>query len=71
MSEYRFEVSQQDAGSRLDVFLSRMDLELSRNQIQRFIENNLILVGGEPQKPSYRLRSGEQVTISLPPPQPS
>ena len=71
VSEYRFEVSQENAGSRLDLFLSRMELELSRNQIQRFIENNHILVDGKQQKPSYRLRSGEQVSISPPPSQPS
>ena len=70
VSEHRFEVSQQDAGSRLDVFLSRMDLELSRNQVQRFIENNHIQVNGIPQKASYRLRPGEQVSVSLPPPPP-
>jgi 23S rRNA pseudouridine1911/1915/1917 synthase len=71
VSVYRFEVSQKDAGSRLDVFLSRMDLELSRNQVQRFIENQHIRVNDEPQKASYRLRSGEQVSISLPPAPPS
>ena len=70
VSEHRFEVSQQDAGSRLDVFLSRMDLELSRNQVQRFIENNHIQVNGKPQKASYRLRPGEQVSVYLPPPPP-
>ena len=71
MSEYSFEVSQQDAGSRLDLFLSRMELELSRNQVQRLIENGRILVNDNPQKASYRLRSGDQVLVSLPPPQPS
>ncbi len=70
VSEHRFEVSQQDAGSRLDVFLSRMDLELSRNQVQRLIENNHIQVNDKPQKASYRLRSGEQVSVYLPPPPP-
>ncbi len=71
MSKYLFEVFQQHAGSRLDVFLSSMDLELSRNQVQRFIEQQHILVNGKPQKASYRLRPGEQVSISLPPPPPS
>jgi 23S rRNA pseudouridine1911/1915/1917 synthase len=68
VSEYRFEVFQQDAGSRLDLFLSRMDLELSRNQIQRLIADSHIRVNGEAQKASYRLRSGEQISVFLPPP---
>lgn len=68
MSEYRFAVSQKDAGSRLDLFLSRMNLELSRNQVQRLIDNNCILVNEKPQKASYRLRSKDQVLVSVPPP---
>ena len=71
MSEYRFEVSQENAGSRLDLFLSRMSLELSRNQVQRLIDNNCILVNGKPQKASYRLRSKDQVLVSVPPAPPS
>ena len=68
VSEYRFEVSQENAGSRLDLFLSRMSLELSRNQVQRLIDNNCILVNKKPQKASYRLRSKDQVLVSVPPP---
>jgi 23S rRNA pseudouridine1911/1915/1917 synthase len=68
VSEYRFAVSQKDAGSRLDLFLSRMNLELSRNQVQRLIDNNCILVNEKPQKASYRLRLKDQVLLSLPPP---
>jgi len=71
VSEYRFEVSQQAAGSRLDVFLSSTDLELSRNQIQRLIEQDHIRVNDQKQKASYRLRPGEEITIFLPPVAPS
>jgi len=71
VSEYRFAVSQKDAGSRLDLFLSRMNLELSRNQVQRLIDNNCILVNGRPQKASYRLRLEDQVLVFVPPPPPS
>jgi 23S rRNA pseudouridine1911/1915/1917 synthase len=71
VSEYRFEVSQENAGSRLDLFLSRMSLELSRNQVQRLIDKNCILVNEKPQKASYRLRSKDQVLVSVPPAPPS
>jgi 23S rRNA pseudouridine1911/1915/1917 synthase len=67
VSEYRFAVSQEDAGSRLDLFLSRMRLELSRNQVQRLIDDNFILVNEKPQKASYRLRSKDQILVSVPP----
>jgi 23S rRNA pseudouridine1911/1915/1917 synthase len=70
VSEYRFEVTQENAGSRLDLFLSRMNLELSRNQVQRLIDNNCILVNDRPQKASYRLRLEDQVLVFVPPPPP-
>jgi 23S rRNA pseudouridine1911/1915/1917 synthase len=69
--EYRFEVNLEDAGARLDVFLSRMVPDLSRNQVKRLIDDNYIKVDGKPHKASYRLRSGEQVTVCLPSPPPS
>jgi 23S rRNA pseudouridine1911/1915/1917 synthase len=70
VSEYRFEVTQEDVGSRLDLFLSRMSLELSRNQVQRLIDNNCILVNDKPQKSSYKLRSKDQIQVFVPPPPP-
>ena len=70
MSEYRFEVTQEDVGSRLDLFLSRMSLELSRNQVQRLIDNNCILVNDKPQKSSYKLRLKDQIQVFVPPPPP-
>ncbi|MGD8530121.1 MAG: RluA family pseudouridine synthase [Syntrophobacterales bacterium] len=68
MSEYRFAVSQKDAGSRLDLFLSRMNLELSRNQVRRLIDNNYILVNDSPEKASYRVRFADKVLVFVPPP---
>jgi 23S rRNA pseudouridine1911/1915/1917 synthase len=64
--EYHFQVKPEDAGSRLDVFLSRMVPDLSRNQIQRLIDDNHIQVDSTPHKASYRLRPGEGVSVSLP-----
>jgi 23S rRNA pseudouridine1911/1915/1917 synthase len=71
VSDYHFAVSQKDAGSRLDVFLSRMNLELSRNQVQRLIDNKCILVNDKPQKSSYQLRSKDQIQVFVPPPPPA
>jgi 23S rRNA pseudouridine1911/1915/1917 synthase len=68
VSEYRFAVSQKDAGYRLDLFLSRMNLELSRNQVRRLIDNNYILVNDSPEKASYRVRFADKVLVFVPPP---
>ena len=71
VAEYHFEVSLQDAATRLDVFVTRAPLGLSRNQVQKLIEEGRIKVGGGLQKASYRLRPGEEIDISLPPPSPA
>ena len=71
VAEYHFEVSLQDAATRLDVFVTRVPLGLSRNQAQRLIQQGRIKVGGGLQKASYRLRPGEEIDISLPPPPPA
>jgi 23S rRNA pseudouridine1911/1915/1917 synthase len=51
--------------------VSRALLGLSRNQVQRLIDEGHIRVAGGQQKASYRLRPGEEILISLPPPLPA
>ncbi|MFP3869394.1 MAG: RluA family pseudouridine synthase, partial [Syntrophobacteria bacterium] len=66
MSEHYFTVSPEDAGIRLDVFLSRTLLGLSRNQVQRLINQEYIRVDGTCQKARYLVRPGEEITVSVP-----
>jgi 23S rRNA pseudouridine1911/1915/1917 synthase len=48
---------------RLDVFLSERISELTRSQIQRFIEERKVRVNGIARKSSYKMKSGEKVEI--------
>lgn len=48
---------------RLDVFLSERINELTRSQIQRFIEERRVKVDGVARKSSYKLKSGEKVEV--------
>lgn len=48
---------------RLDVFLSEKINELTRSQIQRFIEERRVKVDGVARKSSYKLKSGEKVEV--------
>jgi len=48
---------------RLDVFLSEKINELTRSQIQRFIEEKRVKVDGAARKSSYKLKSGEKVEL--------
>ncbi|NIO47849.1 MAG: RluA family pseudouridine synthase [Candidatus Aminicenantes bacterium] len=48
---------------RLDVFLSEKINELTRSQVQRFIEERRVKVDGIARKSSYKLKSGEKVEV--------
>ena len=45
-------------------------LALSRTYIQKLIRESAITVNGKPSKPGYKLRTGDQVSLTLPPPRP-
>ena len=58
-------------GSRLDQFLAGQDTGLTRSRLQRLIVEGQVLVNGATAKPSNKVRSGDLVTLSVPPPRPS
>jgi 23S rRNA pseudouridine1911/1915/1917 synthase len=58
-----FAVSSENAGARLDQFLTAKISDVSRARIQQLIEQTQVLVDGKPAKPSLRLRGGEQITL--------
>ncbi len=60
-----FEVSEADAGTRLDAFLaSRID-GWSRARLQRLIDSGDVLVNGKLAKPSYKVSASDQVEVEL------
>jgi 23S rRNA pseudouridine1911/1915/1917 synthase len=64
------ELTADQGGERLDVFLARRVERLSRSQAQRLIERGLVTVQGEVAKAARIVRSGERVLLRLPPPEP-
>ncbi len=68
MDERLFQISNEDAGQRLDVFLSGKLNDFTRSRIQNLIENGHVLVQGAPAAKNYRLRPGDTVCASIPPP---
>ena len=58
-------------GERLDQFLPRRLSELSRAHAQRLIADGSVLVDGNLRKANYKLQEGQQVTCTLPPPEPA
>ncbi|OGP89477.1 MAG: RNA pseudouridine synthase [Deltaproteobacteria bacterium RBG_16_47_11] len=61
---------EREQGKRLDQFLTGTELNLSRSQVKKLIEKEIILLNGKPTKPSARVRTGDQVSGTLPSPRP-
>lgn len=84
MSKHRiFYVAPDQQGSRLDRFIEAQLIEraetetdapslfpLSRTYIQKLIREDAITVNGKPSKPGYKLRVGDEVSLTLPDPRP-
>lgn len=66
---YHFEVSPDADGKRIDHFLTQCISSMSRNQVQRLIEKGMALVNSRKVRSSYRLRTGDQVDLNIPPPE--
>ncbi len=58
-------------GTRLDKHINEQHPEISRTQAQRLIEEGLVTVNGATGRPSYKVTGGDQISIIIPPPQPS
>lgn len=55
---------------RLDQFVARSVEELTRSAALRLIETGQVTVDGTVQKPSLKLKGGEEIAVSVPPPAP-
>ncbi|GFP40886.1 23S rRNA pseudouridine1911/1915/1917 synthase [Candidatus Hakubella thermalkaliphila] len=62
------EVEEKLEGQRLDTVLAQSIPELSRSQVQRLISEGQVMVDGQPQSKSYRVREKEIIRLTIPPP---
>lgn len=60
-----FKVDEANVDSRLDAYLASQIASWSRARLHRLIENEDVLVNGKSAKPSYRLRSNDEIEIEL------
>jgi 23S rRNA pseudouridine1911/1915/1917 synthase len=65
---YTFRVELSQAGTRLDQFLASRGLPHSRSQIKRRIDEGEVRINGLPAKAATKVRAGDQVDFSPPPP---
>jgi 23S rRNA pseudouridine1911/1915/1917 synthase len=59
-------VTEKHVSKRLDIFIAHYDAYLSRNRIQTLIKAGLALVNGKREKPGYKVKLGEAVSLDLP-----
>lgn len=70
--EHEFSITAEDAGRRLDLYLSGNLNEISRSRIQKLIEDGMLTVNESPcYDKNHRLQPGEFVKLTLPPPEPA
>jgi 23S rRNA pseudouridine1911/1915/1917 synthase len=63
----KLELTADRPGERLDVFLARLARDLSRSQARRLIDDGLVTVDGQQERPSHRLAAGARVVATVPP----
>lgn len=66
-----FSLTPEDVGERLDRYVTRLLPTYSRSYVQQLIDEQQIVVDGRAAKAGYRLRAGNRISVSLPPPKPS
>jgi 23S rRNA pseudouridine1911/1915/1917 synthase len=59
-------VTDKHAGKRLDIFIAHYEPHVSRSRIQSLIKEGLARVNGKTEKPGYKVKPGEQVSLDLP-----
>lgn len=68
MERFAYIVPEEAAGTRTDVFLAKKHPELSRSHIQQLVGDGHVQVNEKMVKSHYKLRSGENVALEIPPP---
>lgn len=69
MEIIRIEISEEDAGSRLDKVLTTNRPDISRTQIQQWIKEGNALVNDKIVKPNYRVKENDLLVIDEPEPE--
>lgn len=67
-TEVRLTVGPEDAGSRLDVVVARIEAVGSRAEAQRLIAAGAVRAGGEARVKRHLVEEGETIEVELPPP---
>ncbi len=70
MQSFEFEVDSACDKTRLDVFLTGAQADISRNFVQKLIEEGRVQVNGAPARAKYRVKVGDSIVMTVPEPAP-
>ena len=62
--------SAEDAGSRIDKYISDNIAELTRSAVQGLIEKGMVTSGGKAASKNMKLKGGEEIVVEIPEPEP-
>ena len=63
-------IQEDEDGKRLDQLLSTLDEIVSRTQAQRLLKSGNVLLNGKPEmSPSRKVRTGQEIMLTIPPPE--
>lgn len=54
-----------EQNSRLDSYISKKDLEISRMMVKKLLDENMIKVNGKTEKPSYKIKENDVIEIQI------
>ncbi|MEC1446166.1 RluA family pseudouridine synthase [Bacillus haynesii] len=70
MEHYDMTVHEQHKGERIDKYLTAVEADWSRTQVQQWIKEDRVLVNGNAVKANYKVQEGDAVSVHVPEPEP-
>lgn len=70
MEHYDMTVHEEHKGERIDKYLTAVEADWSRTQVQQWIKEDRVLVNGNAVKANYKVQDGDAVSVHVPEPEP-
>ncbi|GGI14382.1 RluA family pseudouridine synthase [Gottfriedia solisilvae] len=70
MTVFTFAVEEEQHLERIDTFITAQNEEWSRSQVQIWLKEDFVLVNGEKVKRNYKVKQGDEISVSVPDPKP-
>ncbi|SFA38759.1 ribosomal large subunit pseudouridine synthase D [Anoxybacillus pushchinoensis] len=70
MEQIQLTIEDQHDGERIDKVIAELNEQWSRSQVQQWLKEGHVLVNGKAVKPNYKCHVDDEVTISIPDPEP-